>query len=451
MLYCRKRARGGVDLNQNDECKYPAYITIVRGAIIFMFFLIIKMISVMTCAFANGKSGFDMSIQLLPCLISLPLIFNSIQYMATVYNRRERVLFLRTKPDKPTLKNELLRIFKTRDFWIEYATLSTLVVISSLLGGFFEFSMIIIPKYKDVFLFKCVLPIPIVLLLFFVISLHRRYDARLYWYQLESRGEISRLDNTFLLIPRILAIAFGYPLLFPSALYALLGIFSVVNILVALVNVMTLLGFALAVAGIALAVMLILALNALVLRRRLIKKLKLVAKSSEYKLSEIKRPYASLFKVIPECNFTLEYQGRVFSCRLIGSWWQRAPLHFISKKHALYLHRVGTRTHHFTYECHFDYAFEGEGDKLLVVCPMPRWLFASVENTDKIVTPEDLSGLIPGTNRNHRQAYLGGKSSEYSRALEAGDKIWGYAVYNTTSFISAIDRKCLGRYNGMFE
>jgi hypothetical protein len=104
--------------------------------------------------------------------------------------------------------------------------------------------------------------------------------------------------------------------------------------------------------------------RALRIRRRFLKRLKKLCREENITISEIKRPYASLFKAIPECNFTLEYQGRVFSCRLIGSWWQRAPLHFISKKHALYLHRVGTRTHHFTYECHFDYAFEGEGDKL---------------------------------------------------------------------------------------
>ena len=165
-----------------------------------------------------------------------------------------------------------------------------------------------------------------------------------------------------------------------------------------------------------------------------------------------------MFKSREECNFTLEYEGKVFSCRLIGSWWQRAPLHFISKKHAIYLHKVGTRNRFFSYECHFNYAFEGEGDKLLIVCPMPRWLFASVDNTDKIVTPEDLStsSMISsyrygGSRRQQSSFGISKRTSEYSRALEAGDKIWGYAIYNTTSFISAIDRKCLGRYNGLFE
>lgn len=447
-----------IALDNEKELKYPPYIILGRSTIIFIAFLIIKFMCLFACAMANQGSGFALPIQLLPSLIALPLIFNSIIYISTVYNRREREIFLWTKPERPKLSAELKRILGSREFWIEYAILSSLVVITSLLGGFFEFGLIIFSEFEQTFLIRNLFPIPLILLLFFIISLHRRYDARLYWYQLQARGETSRLDNTFLLIPRILAIVFGYPLLFPSALYALLGVFSVVNIVVALVNVMTLLGFAAAIAGVALAVMLFLALNALSLRHKLIKKLKAVSKKSGYKLSEIKRPYMSMFKAREECSFTLEYQGKVFSCRLIGSWWQRAPLHFISNKHALYLHKIGTRTHFFSYECHFNYAFEGEGDKLLIVCPMPRWLFASTDNTDKIVTPEDLSTKVVMTNRvygalNHRQAPLGlsKRSSEFSRALEAGDKIWGYAIYNTTSFISAIDRRCLGRYNGMFE
>lgn len=445
-------------MDNEKKIKYPPYIILARSVIIFLAFLTIKFMCLFACAMANQNSGFELPIQILPSLIAIPFVFNSIIYISTVYNARERELFLRDKPERPRLSSELRRILTSREFWLEYATLAVLVIFTSLLGGFFEFGRVIFAGFEQTFLIKKLFPIPIILIIFFAVSLHRRYDARLYWYQLQARGEVSRLENTFLIIPRILAIIFGYPLLFPSALYALLGILSVVNIIVALVNVMSLLGFAAAIAAIVLLVMLFLALNALSLRRKLIKKLKAVAKRSGYKLSEIKRPYASLFKTRRECNFTLEYQGKIFSCHLIGSWWQRAPLHFISKKHAIYLHKVGTRTHFFSYECHFDYDFEGEGDKLLIICPMPRWLFASVDNTDKIITPEDLSmNAHIASHRyggsSHRQSShnISKRTSEYSRALEAGDKIWGYAIYNTTSFISAIDRKCLGRYNGLFE
>ena len=43
------------------------------------------------------------------------------------------------------------------------------------------------------------------------------------------------------------------------------------------------------------------------------------------------------------------------------------------------------------------------------------------------------------------------KSSNDVKKIEPGDIIWDYTIYNTTSFIGAIDRKCLGRTNGMFE
>ena len=80
-------------MNADEEYKYPVHIVIFRSALIFIFFLIVKFASVFACAIANFQSGFELYVQLLPSLIALPLIFNSIIYITTVYNSRERVAF----------------------------------------------------------------------------------------------------------------------------------------------------------------------------------------------------------------------------------------------------------------------------------------------------------------------------------------------------------------------
>ena len=37
------------------------------------------------------------------------------------------------------------------------------------------------------------------------------------------------------------------------------------------------------------------------------------------------------------------------------------------------------------------------------------------------------------------------------RMIASADKIWGSVIYDTEALIGAVDRKILGRYNGMFE
>ena len=109
--------------------------------------------------------------------------------------------------------------------------------------------------------------------------------------------------------------------------------------------------------------------------------------------------------------------------------------------------RIGTKNHHVTSMSVFEYHFDGEGDKIIIVNPVPKRIFVAMDEHLEGAQYNEYcdTGTLASVLRSHS------KEAKSTRELVPGDKIWGYAVYNTTSFVSAVDRKCLGRYNGMFD
>ena len=119
-------------------------------------------------------------------------------------------------------------------------------------------------------------------------------------------------------------------------------------------------------------------------------------------------------------------------------------MYFVSDKHAYYLHRFGTKNHHFDILREFEYNFDGEGDRIIILNPVPKSAYAT-QSTYVDHSWYDEYRLASVMSPKSKRVADG------ARKIEPGDKIWGYVIYNTSSFIGAIDRGCLGRYNGLFD
>ena len=150
-------------------------------------------------------------------------------------------------------------------------------------------------------------------------------------------------------------------------------------------------------------------------RKKFIKQLKAVCESHEFELSEITHPFISFIKPRTEENFKISRGGKEYHCAFVSTLHRGTYLYFTSGTDAYFRHRIGTENHHFTIKHHIEFGILGDGKKCLIISPMPKHIF--VEE--------------------------GGKMRE----LFAGDKIWGYTVYNMSGFINAIDRDCLDRSN----
>ncbi len=421
---------------------------VLRGAAIALITWLIKLlasiliIAIYTTSFANSDIDTHWAIYLIIAVGDI-FIFNSTVHLFSLYDRRVMKDFLKTQKENVRLRTEIPKILRTEGYFAETISLLIMSLLIILFGGFNEFSLVFRDTGAPLWLMELIkyaLPLP----LFLLFNTLARYEARRRWFWLSHTDNLKTLYSIPMLILRGLAIFFLYVFVFPFApivIFAYAGIFGTV---VALIDLLTVMGFIIAVLALVLLIFGILALNALRLRHRLLKRLKKLAFDNDYTLSEIKRPYASLFVwQANECSFTLTRGKKVFSCRLIGSFWQRAPMFFTSNKHAYYRHRLGTKNHHITLRSQFEYDFEGEGDKILILNPVPKNAFAA----SSTYTENPWYGHDNLTEKSLSTK----KHADAERRLEPGDRIWGYAIYNTTAFLGAIDRQCLGRYNGMFE
>ncbi len=444
--------------------RFPYWFYLLRGFAIFFIVLLIK--SVVGIRVLDTYSNMDMNITgggatRVPFFIISIIYFvgtffilNSTFNLFFTYDKRRMKKFLEARPQAVKIGASFKGALKSLDFWLELIPLLFFTLFGALIGWYPEVSgSFSATGCGDALLFW--LPTMIMLPLTFIMALWRRYEAERYWHHLMRIDYIEKLYGPIRLFLRIISLPLIYILFYPMMPALGLVFVSLSSLVVMLIDFLTLLGFVAAIVGIIILSLGISALRSIRKRAKFIKKLKLTAKESGYTLSPIKRPYASLFKTKNECNFTLKKDNKVFSCHFIGSFWERAPLFFVSSSIAYYLHRIGTKNHHITFLSTFNYDFEGEGDKILIINPIPRRMYVA---EDENLTGE---GVLPtrahrGDDMTRSAAIMRAVSERrrresFTREIIPGDRVWSYTIYNSTFFLGAVDRECLGRYNGRFE
>ena len=421
---------------------------VLRGIGISLITLIIKLCSsVMIIAIYTGTSG-DFSfiprwaVNLI-ILIGMILIYGSVTRMFALYDKERMRELLRMKLKKITMRTSIPRIITSPEFLIETASCVIFAILASFFGAYYEIPGVFRDTGAAEWLLN-LLPTLFIIPIFFTVAVWQRYEVERRWHWLDHTRNTSSLDSMPRLIFNGILILFAYVLVYPIGPLLIFAYLSVFGIFGAFFDGMTVLGIVVVIASVFVLIFLFTMLHAVRTRKKLLKKLRKVADSSGYELSAITRPYASLFKPVNECNFTLKRDGKTYSCRFVGSYLHRAPMYFISDKHAYYLHRFGTKNHHFDILREFEYNFEGEGDKIIILNPVPKRAYATMSTyVDNSWYDEDkLASVMTKKDKKVRDG---------ARILEPGDRIWGYGIYNTSSFIGAIDRCCLGRYNGLFD
>ena len=421
---------------------------VLRGIGISLITLIIKLCSsVAIIAIYTGTRG-DFSfvprwaVNLI-IFIGLILIYGSVTRMFALYDKDRMRELLKMKLKKVTLRIGIAKILTSPEFWIETVSCTAFTVLASFFGAYYEIPGIFSDTGTHEWLLT-VLPAIVLVPLIFIVALWQRYEVARRWHWLDHISNIRSLDSVPRLIFNAVLTVIAYVVVYPFAPLILMAYLSVFGIFGTFFDGMTVIGIIAVIASVFFLLFIFTVLHAIRIRKKLVKRLIKVAESSGYELSPISRPYASLFRPTNECSFTLKRDGKTYSCRFVGSYLHRAPMYFVSNKHAYYLHRFGTRNHHFDILREFEYNFDGEGEKIIILNPVPKRAYATnstyVDNTwydeDKLASVMTIRDKKP---------------TDGARQLEPGDKIWGYGIYNTSSFIGAIDRGCLGRYNGLFD
>lgn len=169
-------------------------------------------------------------------------------------------------------------------------------------------------------------------------------------------------------------------------------------------------------------------IRALFIRRKFVSRLKKAAKKNGYELSKIRHPYASVFADTDEYSFIVKAHGKTYTCKLIAGVSYGDPMYLEENGKGRIIRsltvrfrssmagpfsRGGLIWHKLPddiaqYHTEFNYGFEGEGTKVIIVSPTPHTIYCSGHGNHKIV--------------------------------DVNDKIFGYTLMTGSAFINALER-----------
>lgn len=166
-------------------------------------------------------------------------------------------------------------------------------------------------------------------------------------------------------------------------------------------------------------------IRAFFIRFRFLRKLKKSARKNGYTLSKIKRPYMSLLADSDGENFSVTAHGKTYLCKLLCGIHYGNHMHFAEEGNGVIVKSLRLRVFFHgrsglgrigwhngdelaRVETHFSYAFDGEGKKVLIICPTPHSIYATGHGQKKL--------------------------------LDVNDKVYGYTVMTGTGFVNALER-----------
>lgn len=201
---------------------FPYRFYVLRGFAIFFITVIIK--SVMGLFVAGVYLDMKMNVgnvvveipyraTMLIYFVGTVLLFNSMLNLFATYDKRLMHAFLDADEDV-ALRRTFSKILRSRELWVECATVMTLTLFATLVGWFPEisgtFSSLSLPE-PLLFWLPAIVMLPLTLLL----SLWRRYEAYRYWSHLYRAGKIDRLYRISRLVFRAIILVLNYIVCFP--------------------------------------------------------------------------------------------------------------------------------------------------------------------------------------------------------------------------------------------
>ena len=144
---------------------------------------------------------------------------------------------------------------------------------------------------------------------------------------------------------------------------------------------------------------------------------------NSYRVMPLSLKYLSIFNLGDKQTFTLEYNGKNYTCQMIAIKRKGDPVYIsqtgeLEIKHMMFLGKYGPLSKilkdNLTYVTSLDFGWENTDSKtrkILIIAPVSSKMFAGTVGRN---TP-----------------------------IDVGEKIGTYTVYNGKGFINAIDRDCI--------
>lgn len=387
-----------------DFKKYiPPYLRVMRSLSLYFLFLLI-FTAVRYCA----GNVTVVSVLLMPLILhSTARVFGE-----TDRHLRELALLYREEHDvHHRSPREILRLVLTsRELRIELVVLLLLPILLPIEMGYGPLSSLLFGSAAVSRALKKLVMMAIVLPLFFGIWLLSRYSAVMWWaYEMEY-DEGNYFGSLCL---KLLGI---------SAIYALGGFLSIFfqpvlisayYIVLAIVQIQWWLPLLLLGGAIALWWLWDFS-RACRIRRRFLGRLEVVCREQGATLEQKKRLYRSLVRLGDEVNFVIRHGEKTYHCKLFATLKRHTPLYFSERGIVQRLFSLRfRRVEYFRYTSQFDFSFEADGVKVLIVNPVPKEIFAG--------------------------------DTSFNRLIDTGETIGSYKVFTASGFLGALARDVVDR------
>lgn len=424
---------------------YPYGLALVRGSAQYaayagMAALILSRWRYWIFSMAEGSFVHQGNINVILELILLGLMLNSVLLTFSIYHRADREAFLNTYTQETyNAKEEKKRLLCSRLFWLELGILCLWFFAFPVYG--YSGLLKLIPAVKSYLspLLQRLLLTAVFGIVAFFILLFDRLDARNYWFELPGRLMQHRIwmsmskkkekkygFGSFFL--RLFGYAFLYLLALPAAIAVLIMLISMLGIVTFIVITPVLF----------VPILLVIAcfyIHALRYRRKFVKKLKKLCKEQGFELFDCKHPYRSIFHDSKGYTFGVAAHGKTYYCRLLASVKRSNRLTIdengtctrnvgIIRTFEARMNRVGAFTQAakpvrdedrdvLSYTATTDYRFEADGEKVLILNPVPKKVLRKFQNT--------------------------------TREVDNGDRIGGYLVYTGNAFLRGLQADSIGK------
>jgi hypothetical protein len=423
-----------------DLKKYlPYYMRVWRGLSSYFLFVIVMALGSLLFRTSTQTVDPEIAEGLMPSVlraIFIPFVFASI---VRIPAERDIVMQRELYPGADNFEgfwHNVGAVLRCRYFWIETGVVLALGTILPAACGFYPLEDILFrhsalsPVIQGLFMRCIILP-------FFFITLLWQHTMALYrWYDMERRNQLceterSPIGSLCLILPLYLLAFFALSFVLPVILTVYFAVWLLLIPLAAFLLFLLVWRYT----------------RALRIRKRFLRLLRALCKKQGFILSDVKRPYRSIFRNKGDINFTIDAKGKRYACKMLAAVSYGTTLILSENGTAAIEHSLGLRqggisaVRHglfgiganlsqaskngapgyyrhrkvelYRFTTHLDFSFDSADTKLLIVNPVPFEI------------------MVGDTYR--------------SRYIDNGDFAGEYLVFSASGLLGALERDCIER------
>ena len=355
--------------------------------------------------------------------LSILILFTLLSGVFILYDPTARRHFCKAPPKETGIFSEWGFVLRSYEFHVEAVCLILLPLLFK--SDMYAHPLWLLFRRSDFSFWETYfLYLLTVLPIFLLIDVFMRVRTRHFWRSLTYEEAKDKHMDAVALVFLSAVILFGYTLVagvYLVMLAMLIGFLWRYGIFVLL--------FAL---GILLLYLTFVYARAIRIRRRFLKRLKKICRAEHITVSEIERPYRSLFtQKRADYQFTVEMRGKTYACRLIGAMSKNMPMIFCDKETGYFKYGYQFRGKDIVFWREwFTHGFEAPNadKKIIIVIPAPRQMRAVHMHT--LFATDNVTFISEGKGE---------------RPLDNASVVYDATVFSGSGFINARKRDCLDK------